>query len=734
MSINSKLSKIQGREAVPAISFWKSSRLVLFLVLLSMASARADIVAQWTFNSPAPDGDAKTGSRIPSTGNGLSSYVGGAGPASSGEFVAGNTRLDPAGAADNSAWNTSKYPPAASANKSAGVEFDVPTTDYENIVLSWSQQNSGSASRYARLQYTLDGSAFNDADVIALYAASVFTNQSVDLSAIAGAADNPRFGFRLVTEFESTATGSGTNAYVPTSGSSYTTSGTIRFDMVTISGALRAGANTPPHLSTLTNLTLRVYQSSEPLRVLVWDLEDAPEKLTLDKASSDPAVLPSANIILAGAGGQRTVTILAAGQPGLSVITLSVIDSGGKSNSTTFTVQVLPENTPPFISSVGPTNTLLNTPAGPIAFNVGDLETPADSLAVSARSANPLLVPNTPANINLGGSGSDRTVILTPASGQSGVAPITLTVSDGANTTSSAFSLLVRPSPAVLLEEPFDYPNGSLLSNSAGLWDNRSGTYGQCQVTNGQLQITGAQTEDVIARLAGAPYAKGYGTILYASFKVKFLALPKPAPGYFAHFADGSMLRGRIFASTTNSWPGGFRLLVANGLDHATNQFFAVLSPDWTYTVVTRYAIDTAITTLWVDPKAESDTAVSGADPQTATPIASFGFRQDSDLGATILIDDLRVGASFAAVTAAAPIAEPLALSIERGGAGVILRWANPAATLECAPAALGPYSGVPGATSPFTNMAQGTGFFRLALPVSLAAEDFHGSNLQNDD
>jgi hypothetical protein len=49
----------------------------------------------------------------------------------------------------------------------------------------------------------------------------------------------------------------------------------------------------------------------------------------------------------------------------------------------------------------------------------------------------------------LGGSGSARTVLLNPVSGQSGSATITLTVSDGVLSTSTMFSLLVNPIPRI---------------------------------------------------------------------------------------------------------------------------------------------------------------------------------------------------------------------------------------------------------------------------------------------
>ncbi len=64
-------------------------------------------------------------------------------------------------------------------------------------------------------------------------------------------------------------------------------------------------------------------------------------------------------------------------------------------------------------------------------------------LVVSATSSNSTLVPN--ANIVLGGTGTDRTIAITPAAGQSGTTTITVTVSDGISTSSDTFQLIVNP-------------------------------------------------------------------------------------------------------------------------------------------------------------------------------------------------------------------------------------------------------------------------------------------------
>jgi hypothetical protein len=60
--------------------------------------------------------------------------------------------------------------------------------------------------------------------------------------------DNPSFAFQIVAEFESTATGAGNTNYVGAAGT-YSTGGTIRFDMVTVSGTAIPTA-TPPVISS----------------------------------------------------------------------------------------------------------------------------------------------------------------------------------------------------------------------------------------------------------------------------------------------------------------------------------------------------------------------------------------------------------------------------------------------------------------------------------------------------
>jgi endonuclease/exonuclease/phosphatase family metal-dependent hydrolase len=74
------------------------------------------------------------------------------------------------------------------------------------------------------------------------------------------------------------------------------------------------------------------------------------------------------------------------------------------------------------------------------AFAVPALEL----LTVTASSSNPALIPN--ANIVMGGSGTSRTVTVTPVANQTGTATITVTGGDGTSTASETFVVTVNPS------------------------------------------------------------------------------------------------------------------------------------------------------------------------------------------------------------------------------------------------------------------------------------------------
>ena len=123
-------------------------------------------------------------------------------------------------------------------------------------------------------------------------------------------------------------------------------------------------------------------------------------------------------------------------------ITVTVTDEDNLSSSTTFEITVTSGNVPPTISLVENQTIPINSSAGPINFTVDDEETPAANLLISGSSSNQNLVMD--ANILFGGNSADRTLLVTPTSGASGSAIITLVVSDAdGQTATTTFELTV---------------------------------------------------------------------------------------------------------------------------------------------------------------------------------------------------------------------------------------------------------------------------------------------------
>src|SRR5206468_1481909 len=110
--------------------------------------------------------------------------------------------------------------------------------------------------------------------------------------------------------------------------------------------------------------------------------------------------------------------------------------------NSSFLLTVNSVNDAPVISAIPNQTINEDTSTGVISFMIGDVETAAGSLTLSGTSSNLTLVPN--ANIVFGGSGTNRALIITPATNQTGLSLITVTVSDGTATRSTNFLLTVN--------------------------------------------------------------------------------------------------------------------------------------------------------------------------------------------------------------------------------------------------------------------------------------------------
>ncbi len=201
--------------------------------------------------------------------------------------------------------------------------------------------------------------------------------------------------------------------------------------------------NTPPIISALADQVVNEDTATGAIPFTINDGETAAGSLTLTKNSSNLALVPLAGISFGGSGSNRTVTVApAANQSGTALVTVGVSD-GQYTVSTNFLVTVNAVNDTPTLSGLANQTVGTNSTLGPLNFTVGDVETAASDLVVSGYASNPALVPTN--NIVFGGSGSNRTVTITPGLDQSGTTTIILNVSDGTNTASTNFTLSVSP-------------------------------------------------------------------------------------------------------------------------------------------------------------------------------------------------------------------------------------------------------------------------------------------------
>ena len=215
--------------------------------------------------------------------------------------------------------------------------------------------------------------------------------------------------------------------------------------------------------------------------------------LTVTATSSNTALIPNPAVTYTSpnGGGSLSYTPVADAN-GSATITVTVTDSASLTVTRTFTVVVTAVNDTPTIAAITNRNTNEDTATGAIGFTVGDVETAAAALTLSALSSNTALVPV--ANIVFGGAGANRTVTLMPAANQSGTATITIAVSDGVASATSAFVLTV--------DGVNDVPTMSPIADQATNVGVATGaipfTVADVETAAGSLSVSGASTNTTL--------------------------------------------------------------------------------------------------------------------------------------------------------------------------------------------------------------------------------------------
>jgi hypothetical protein len=201
--------------------------------VMPYADITSGVITRWNFNNSYLS---------PSTGSGTVEAVGG---------VAAGFVNGVAGSSDRATINKAVSVKGA-AGQFTGLQFAVSTVGKKEVKVFWDIAASGSASKYTRFQYTLDVTAttpvwtdynpgLQDSPGVTtaggLYVLDVYDTtllqRSADLSLVSGVENNAKFGFRVITAFAP-----GTTAIARADGTSaaYSTAGTVKYDMVTVTG------------------------------------------------------------------------------------------------------------------------------------------------------------------------------------------------------------------------------------------------------------------------------------------------------------------------------------------------------------------------------------------------------------------------------------------------------------------------------------------------------------------
>ena len=192
----------------------------LTLAVLTAATvagaAGADVITQWNF-------EAQTFAA--STGTGTASLVGGV----------SNTFATGFAGAGTFALNTTTYAAQGTGDRTRGVQFSGSTAGYDSITLAWNERHSNTSANTVAVFATTDGTNWTEVQVFTFTPAATGTgdtwySRSVSLGAAYANAAN--FGFRVLAAFNP----GGSGYLASRSTSTYATTGTLRFDDVTISG------------------------------------------------------------------------------------------------------------------------------------------------------------------------------------------------------------------------------------------------------------------------------------------------------------------------------------------------------------------------------------------------------------------------------------------------------------------------------------------------------------------
>jgi len=247
-------------------------------------------------------------------------------------------------------------------------------------------------------------------------------------------------------------------------------------------------------ISHLPDQTINEDTASPAIPFTVGDTETPPDRLAVSASSWDTSLIPDRNIVIEGAGTNRTVRITPAhDQFGKAMIMITVTDEAGCSTGETFEVTVNPVNDRPSFTK-GPDLTVTNT-AGPqtvagwaTAISAGPPDETGQTLSFVVTNDRDALFSVQPAISPTG------TLTFTPTRDTNGTAIVTVVLKDSGGTAYGGVDTSVSQTFTITVTNRTDLPPTVQIVTPANFSI-------FCQATPVEVAATAAAKEGSIARL-----------------------------------------------------------------------------------------------------------------------------------------------------------------------------------------------------------------------------------------
>jgi len=240
--------------------------------------------------------------------------------------------------------------------------------------------------------------------------------------------------------------------------------------------------NDAPTITGPSVVTINEDSTNNVVSFVVADADSLAAGLLVSVSSTNPVLLPPANLVLGGTDGNRALSITPApnefGTTTVNVVVRESLEAGALSATNLLTVVVVPLNDPPTLDAVQPVPVAAGSPAQTISLSgIGmGASNEGQTLTVTARSGDVAVIPH-PA-ITYTSPAAAGTLTFAPNAGATGSVTITVLVTEsggvlagGTNQISRTFLVTVGASgPALLVQQLAGRAVVSWPSNGPAVW------------------------------------------------------------------------------------------------------------------------------------------------------------------------------------------------------------------------------------------------------------------------